>query len=98
MAVARVTQEISAIQGDAKTKLAEELSKIRMVESQDRTLTVNLEEEEPNKQSMSCSIRECGLANQMPMVQASTKPAGLQSSQEKGLFSVANFSPGCNSL
>ncbi|XP_062164202.1 cyclin-A2-2-like isoform X2 [Alnus glutinosa] len=83
MAVARVTQEISAIQGDAKTKLAEELSKIRMVESQDRTLTVNLEEEEPNKQSMSCSIRECGLANQMPMVQASTKPAGLQSSQEK---------------
>lgn len=79
MVVARVTQDISAMQGDAKTKLAEELSKIRMVESQESTLPVNLEEEDPNEQS----IRECGLADQMLLVQPSTKPAGLESSQEK---------------
>lgn len=94
MVVARVTQDISAMQGDAKTKLAEELSKIRMVESQESTFPVNLEEEDPNEQS----IRECGLADQMLLVQPSTKPAGLESSQEKGLFSVTNFSPGCNSI
>jgi cyclin A len=98
MVVARVTQEMSTMQGDAKIKLAEELSKIRMVESQDITLPVNLEEEEPNEQSMSNSMRECGLADQMPLVQASIKPAGLQSSPEKGLFSVSNFSLGCYSF
>ncbi|XP_059461474.1 cyclin-A2-2 [Corylus avellana] len=83
MVVARATQDMSAMQGDAKTKLAEELSKIRMVESQDVTLLVNLEKEESSEQSMSNSMRECGLADQMPLVQASTKPAGLQSLPEK---------------
>lgn len=74
---------------DAKTKLAEELSKIRMVEPHEISLPVNLEEQEPAESSN-------GLADQMPLVQSSTKPAGLQSDQKKGLFFVANFSPGCS--
>lgn len=88
--VAGVTPEISPLEEDAKTKLAEELSKIRMVESHEISLPVNLEGQEPAEKSMSYNIREYGLADQMPLVQASTKPAGLQSDQKKGLFSVAS--------
>lgn len=81
--VAGVTVEISPMQEDAKTKLAEELSKIRMVESQEIALPVKVEEQEPTETSMSYSIRECSLADQIPLVQASTKPTGLQSFQKK---------------
>ncbi|KAG2691593.1 hypothetical protein I3843_08G015900 [Carya illinoinensis] len=81
--VAGVTPEISLVEEDAKTKLAEELSKIRMVESHEISLPVNLEEQEPAEKSMSNDIREYGLADRMPLIQASTKPAGLQSDQKK---------------
>jgi cyclin A len=96
--VAGVTVEISPMQEDAKTKLAEELSKIRMVESQEIALPVKVEEQEPTETSMNYSIRECSLADQIPLVQASTKPTGLQSFQKKGLFSAINISTRCNSV
>lgn len=90
--------DISPMQEDANTKLAEELSKIRMVESQEVTLPVKLEEQEPTETSMSSSIRECGLPDHMPLILGSSKPAGLQSFQKKGLFSVINFSSRCKSI
>lgn len=90
--------DISPMQEDANTKLAEELSKIRMVESQEVTLPVELEEKGPTETSMSSCIRECGLPDHMPMMLGSSKPAGLQISQKKGLFPVINFSSGCKSI
>ncbi|KAM3735889.1 hypothetical protein ACB098_10G122100 [Castanea mollissima] len=78
-----VVADISPMQEDANTKLAEELSKIRMVESQEVTLPVKLEEQEPTETRMSSSIRECGLPDHMPLILGSSKPAGLQSSQKK---------------
>lgn len=72
--VARVTREISPMQLDAKAKLAEELSKISVVESQEINMPVNLEEEGPKEQNISVSMRDC----------TSRKLSGVQNSQEKG--------------
>ncbi|KAJ7958717.1 Cyclin [Quillaja saponaria] len=55
-----VLAEIPLVQEDVKTKLAEELSKIRMVEAQESTLTVKLEEEKPVLQDVDMIWFELG--------------------------------------
>ncbi|KAI4316266.1 hypothetical protein L6164_024263 [Bauhinia variegata] len=67
---ADVSSEVPSTQEDAKTKLAEELSKIRMVESHDTTASVRLTDKEPLQKSTS-RITECVLADPMLSVQDS---------------------------
>ncbi|XVE98535.1 hypothetical protein REPUB_Repub03eG0114100 [Reevesia pubescens] len=74
--------EIPSVEEDVKTKLAEDLSKIRMVEAQENTLPVILEERELTEH-MCQGARECAVVDAMPPVQASTMHVGLQSPQEK---------------
>lgn len=76
-----------SIEEDVKTKLAEDLSKIRMVEAQESTLPIILEERE-GAEPMCHDARESVATDQVPPVQALTMPLGLQSSQKRGLFSV----------
>ncbi|KAB1204537.1 Cyclin-A2-1 [Morella rubra] len=81
--VAGVTCESSSMEEEEKTMLAEELSKITMVESQEIRLPVNLKEQEPTEKSMNYTRREFGLADKIHWVQASRKPAGLRSFRKK---------------
>ncbi|XVF88196.1 hypothetical protein PTKIN_Ptkin19aG0030800 [Pterospermum kingtungense] len=67
---------------DVKTKLAEDLSKIRMVEAQENALPV-IPEERKVAEPMHHDARESVAADQMPPIQASTTPIGLQSPQER---------------
>lgn len=96
--VAGVTCESSSMEEEEKTMLAEELSKITMVESQEIRLPVNLKEQEPTEKSMNYTRREFGLADKIHWVQASRKPAGLRSFRKKGWFSVTSVSEGCNHM
>ena len=68
-----------SVEEDVKTKLAEDLSKIRMVEAQENTLPVILEEREV-AEPMCHDARKCVVADPMPV--------GLQSPQKRGLCSV----------
>ncbi|KAH7574192.1 hypothetical protein JRO89_XS03G0263900 [Xanthoceras sorbifolium] len=68
---------------DAKTKLAEELSKIRMVEPQEIALPVKLKEREPVEMSTCNNRSECDKANRTFPRCAAKKPFGLQASQKK---------------
>ncbi|XVF34439.1 hypothetical protein REPUB_Repub18cG0059200 [Reevesia pubescens] len=77
-----IPMEIPSVEEDVKTKLAEDLSKIRMVEAQENTLPVILEEREL-AESACHGARECAVADAMPPIQASTMVVGVQSPQEK---------------
>ncbi|KAJ7966114.1 Cyclin [Quillaja saponaria] len=59
-AASDVPVENKLVQEDVKTKLAEELSKIRMVEAQESTLPVKLEEEELVQQDIDMICDELG--------------------------------------
>ncbi|KAF3447210.1 hypothetical protein FNV43_RR12390 [Rhamnella rubrinervis] len=76
---ANASEEILPVQEDAKTKLAEELSKIRVAESQEFTMPVKLEERKPIQQGI-----QYGVADLILPVWAFTKPAALQTVREKG--------------
>lgn len=78
------SEEILPVQEDAKTKLAEELSKIRVAESQEFTMPVKLEESNPIPQ-----CRQFGVADLILPVRALTNLAALQTAREKGLCSVS---------
>lgn len=69
------------VEEDVKTKLAEELSKIRMAESQE------VKEREPVHLSACHSTSEDGEADWILPSHAYEKPVGLQEPQEKGLYS-----------
>ncbi|KAI4337373.1 hypothetical protein L6164_015798 [Bauhinia variegata] len=69
-----VSREVPSMQEDVKTKLAEELSKIRMVESHDTTIAVRLADKEPLQNSASSRMRESVLADPMLSMRDSTKP------------------------
>ncbi|OMO80516.1 hypothetical protein COLO4_24050 [Corchorus olitorius] len=73
-----ISMEIPLVEEDVKSKLAEDLSKIRMVEAQENTLAVILEEREL-AEPVSHGARKCGVADS----QASTISVGLQSPREK---------------
>ncbi|XP_007013748.2 PREDICTED: cyclin-A2-2 [Theobroma cacao] len=77
-----ISVEIPLVEEDVKTKLAEDLSKIRMVETQENTLPKILEERE-QAEPMCPGARECPVADPMPPIQPSRIPVGLQSHQEK---------------
>ncbi|XWS27164.1 hypothetical protein CRYUN_Cryun26dG0091600 [Craigia yunnanensis] len=77
-----ISMGIPSVEEDVKTKLAEDLSKIRMVEAQENTLPVILKEREV-AEPMCPGARECVVADPMPPIQASTMPVGLQSPQKR---------------
>nr|QYW07113.1 cyclin A2-1 [Dimocarpus longan] len=66
-----------------KTKLAEELSKIRMVEPQDIALPVKLKEREPVEMSICSTGSECDKANLTFLSFVTTKPFGFEAYQKK---------------
>ncbi|KAE8705919.1 Cyclin-A2-2 [Hibiscus syriacus] len=68
---------IPAVEEDVNAKLAEDLSKIRMMEAQENILTVKLEEREV-AESTCHSARECAVPESMPPTQAFTVPVGYQ--------------------
>ncbi|PON57964.1 Cyclin [Parasponia andersonii] len=69
---------ILPIQEDAKARLAEELSKIKVAESEEFTVPVKLEEDEQVPHS-----RQYGVENKMLLVQAFKKRVGLRSFRKK---------------
>ncbi|XWS17014.1 hypothetical protein CRYUN_Cryun33cG0031300 [Craigia yunnanensis] len=71
-----------SVEEDVKTKLAEDLSKIRMVETQENTLPVIMEEREVAEPMFHGAI-ECIAADSMPPIQVSTMHVGLQSAQKR---------------
>ncbi|KAE8665348.1 Cyclin-A2-2 [Hibiscus syriacus] len=77
-----IAMEILSPEEDVKAKLAEDLSKIRMVETQDITLPVILEERELAEPKC-CGARERAVADAMPSIQASTMDVGVHSHQKK---------------
>ena len=78
------SMEISEAEEDAKTRLAEELSRIRMVEAQESTSPAK-----HGKQRRICrGIREGSSADSML---SSTVIDGLQSPQNKGLFRFSHM-------
>lgn len=82
-----VPEEILPVQDDAKLKLAEELSRIRVAESEEFIMPVKLEENKPLPQ-----CRQCGVADLMFSVQTSAKTAGIQNAPKKGLCSISSLS------
>lgn len=82
-----ISMEIASVEEDVKTKLAEDLSKIRMVGAQENHLPVILEERELAEPFSHCA-RECDVADVIPPIQVSRMAVGIQSPQGKGLCSV----------
>ncbi|XP_022731404.1 cyclin-A2-2 [Durio zibethinus] len=76
------SMEIPSVEEDVKARLAEDLSKIRMVEAQENTLPVILEESELAEPLSHCA-RECAVADAMPPIPASIMAVVVQSPQEK---------------
>ncbi|KAK4853989.1 hypothetical protein QYF36_017401 [Acer negundo] len=89
--IAKVAADVSMVTlhvedgEDAKTKLAEELSKIRMVEPQEIILPLKSKEREPVEKSICNNRSECDQANPTFTRCAAKKPFGLQASQKKEL-------------
>ncbi|XP_039051273.1 cyclin-A2-1-like [Hibiscus syriacus] len=67
---------------DVKAKLAEDLSKIMMMEAQESTLTVKLEKRAVAEPKCHAE-KECAVPDSMPPIQAFTMPIGHQSPQNK---------------
>ncbi|OAY54315.1 cyclin-A2-2 [Manihot esculenta] len=84
---AEISLQISEVEEDVKTKLAEELSKIRMVEAQE----INSPSKTKGKQQRKCfGAREHVVADEMLPMLAPTEPAGLPSSQKKEENKICN--------
>ncbi|CAK7353480.1 unnamed protein product [Dovyalis caffra] len=77
---AHISMEISPVREDAKEKLAEELSKIRMGEAQDFTSPAKLE---VKQESVCHDTREGGVADPMLLIPVSTKFSGVESPLKK---------------
>ncbi|XVF47927.1 hypothetical protein PTKIN_Ptkin03bG0149000 [Pterospermum kingtungense] len=77
-----MSMEIPSVGEDVKTKLAEDISKIRMVEAKENTLPVILEERELAEPISHCG-RECAVADVMPSIQTFRMAVGVQSPREK---------------
>lgn len=73
-----MSMAISPVEEDMKTRLAEELSKIRMVEAQEIPSSANLKE----------GTMEGGVADLVFPVLMSSKPLGFHSLQKRGLHSI----------
>lgn len=58
-----VSVEILGAEEDANTRLAEDLSKIRMVESREASLRETLDEKERTMQTVCNTSRECGVSD-----------------------------------
>lgn len=87
---ADVSVEILPAEDDVKSKLAEELSKIRMVESQEISLPATLKEGESVKLSICHNTDDCGEADMILSADASKKPVRLKSPQKKGLYVISS--------
>ena len=81
-----VSEDFPMAQDDIKTMLAEELSKIRVAEPQEK-LEVK---EEPVTRSMRHALRQHGGADEMLTVQHSIKSAELQMPQKKGKLGASD--------
>ncbi|XP_038710676.1 cyclin-A2-2 [Tripterygium wilfordii] len=68
---------------DVKTKLAEELSKLRMLEPQDLTLSRKLQEKGVVEKNMLHSTRESSADDQMLLEPDYIRPAGMQKTENK---------------
>ncbi|KAK8500163.1 hypothetical protein V6N12_002271 [Hibiscus sabdariffa] len=77
-----IAMEIPPAEEDVKAKLAEDLSKIRMVETQETSLPVMLEEREFTE-SKCYGARERAVADTIPPIQVSTMDVGVYSHQKK---------------
>lgn len=88
MPASAVSIEVSSTQEDVKTKLAEELSKIRMVESQNTTGALKLADKDPPEQCMSNSLRDCVLADPMLSRQDSVMSDKILSAPNKGFLAI----------
>ncbi|XP_039057911.1 cyclin-A2-2-like [Hibiscus syriacus] len=73
---------IPSVEEDVNAKLAEGLSKIRVMEAQENTLPVKLEEREV-AESTCHSASECAVPDSMPPIQVFTVPVGHECSQRK---------------
>ncbi|KAL4281392.1 hypothetical protein GQ457_03G045460 [Hibiscus cannabinus] len=77
-----IAMEIPPAEEDVKAKLAEDLSKIRMVETQETSLPVILEEREFTEPKC-YGARERAVADAIPPIQVSTMDVGVYSHQKK---------------
>ncbi|KAE8700172.1 hypothetical protein F3Y22_tig00110560pilonHSYRG00063 [Hibiscus syriacus] len=77
-----IALEIPSPEEDVKAKLAEGLSKIRMVETQDITLPV-IPEERELAEPKCFGAKKRAVADAMPSIQASTMDVGVHSHQRK---------------
>ncbi|XP_044471238.1 cyclin-A2-2-like isoform X2 [Mangifera indica] len=82
---ADVSVETLPAEDDVKSKLAEELSKIRMVEPQEISLPVTLKEREPVKLSICHNTDDCGEADMILSEDASKKPTRPLNTEENKL-------------
>lgn len=82
--VSNVPEGFLPVQDDAKSKLAEELSRIRVAESEEFIMPLKLEENKPIPQ-----CRQYDVADLMIPVQTSAKPAG--NAPIKGLYSILSL-------
>lgn len=85
---ADVSVETLPAEDDVKSKLAEELSKIRMVEPQEISLPVTLKEREPVKLSICHNTDDCGEADMILSEDASKKPTRPLNT---GLYFIFSF-------
>ena len=83
-----VSTEVPSVQEDVKTKLAEELSKIRMAESQDSIVSQKTDDKEPWLESQSNTERECASRPLLSM-QGSVSEELLRS-PNKGIFVISH--------
>ncbi|XVE71611.1 hypothetical protein DITRI_Ditri10aG0165000 [Diplodiscus trichospermus] len=77
-----ISMEIRSVEEDTKTKLAEDLSKIRMTEAEENNLPVILEERELAEPILH-GASECAEEDAMAPIPASSIAVGAQSPQEK---------------
>lgn len=76
-----VSVEILGAEEDANTRLAEDLSKIRVVESRETSLRETMDEKERLMQNTCLTSRECGVSDMMLSVSSEEsipRPNGIQ--------------------
>ncbi|XP_038695641.1 cyclin-A2-2-like isoform X2 [Tripterygium wilfordii] len=78
-----ISEEFPRDEEDVKTKLAEDLSRIRMVEPQDLTLSRKLQEKEVVEKNMLHGMQESSADDQMLQEPDYIKPAGMQKTENE---------------
>lgn len=84
--VENIFMGIPSVEEDVKAKLAEDLSKIRMMEAHESSLPVKLDERGVAEPTC-LGAREYVIENSMLPIQVFTMPFGHQSPKRKGLCS-----------